>query len=526
MSLAEKVIKNTIYHFVSQAIGFLAPFILTPVIISHIGQVQFGIYAIVLGFVGTFGLLDFSISTSFIKFISEHYNKKEFTELNNVINTGLFFYLAFTTLICIIGLLLANSILGFVHVPPDLMGIGHFALRISLIIFIIATSSSIFVSVLVSIQKMYINSVIGLFINLLNFVSVLILLKLGYGLEGILYSQLGSVIVSVSFNVYLAKREMPEISISFKYLQKSAFKKMSSFGMQMQVSRIAGFLSEKYDEMLLGYFSTLNNVTFFNLAGRVSRLGRFFPFQLFQQIAPVAAEFNAKEEESKLSLLFLEASKYLTIFSLPIFVFIFVFANLIITTWVGDGYAISAHLLRILALGQIVNLLISAPGNAIIPNLGYPKYLMYEGIINLAINLALSFLLIKYYGIVGAAIGASIAITISSVYLYFTSARYFKEQPFSFMIKTYSKPVIIALVSAVIAYVFYRFGLLNLHFAISRPVGIIFLSICGALFVLVYSAILFKANYLDEHDYSNLRKFKYILNPFGKQPDQKSGGAA
>jgi len=523
MSLTEKVIKNTIYHFIAQTVGFLAPFILTPVIISHIGQVQFGIYAIVLGFVGTFGLFDFSISTSFIKFISEHYNKREITELNNVINTGLFFYLAFTTLICVTGLVLADKILGFVNVPQDLISTGLFALRISLLIFLVATSSSIFVSVLVSLQKMYLNSVIGLLINIFNFVSVLILLKLGYGLEGILYSQLAAVTVSVFFNIYLAKKEMPEMSIAFRYLHMPSFKKMSVFGLQMQVSRLAGFLSEKYDEMLLGYFSTLNNVTFFNLAGRVSRLGRFFPLQLFQQVAPIAAELNAREEESKLSLLFLEASKYLTIFSLPIFIFIFAFANLIMITWVGDGYFISAHLLRILVLGQIVNLLISAPGNSIIPNLGFPKFLMYEGIINLAINLVVSFLLIKYYGIVGAAIGTTIAIVISSAYLYITSAKYFKEPPFAFMMKTYLKPVIISIVSAAFAFALYHYGLRSLSFTINRPVGVIYLAVCGLIFLCLYALILLRSKYLDEHDYSNLRKLKYILNPFKKQQNSTEG---
>jgi O-antigen/teichoic acid export membrane protein len=524
MSLTEKVIKNTIYHFTAQTVGFLAPFILTPIIITHIGQVQFGIYAIVLGFVGTFGLFDFSISTSFIKFISEHYNKKEITELNNVINTGLFFYLAFTLIICIVGLVFAGKILSFVNVPADLIPTGLFALRISLLIFFIATSSSIFVSVLVSLQKMYVNSLIGLIINILNFGCVLILLKLGYGLEGILYSQLAAVTISVFFNVYLAKKEMPEISISPKYLNKSSFKKMSVFGAQMQVSRIAGFLSEKYDEMLLGYFSTLNNVTFFNLAGRVSRLGRFFPLQLFQQAAPIAAELNAKQEESKLSLLFLEASKYLTIFSLPIFIFIYAFADLIMVTWVGEGYHISAHLLRILALGQIVNLLISAPGNSIIPNLGYPKFLMYEGIINLAINLVLSFFLIKYYGIVGAAIGTTAAIIISSAYIYITSAKYFKEPPAAFIFKTYLKPVIISVFCAALSYLLYRFVLINLNFTVNRLIGITYLSVCGIIFLSSYILVLLKANYLNERDYSNLQKLKKILNPFGKQAaDEKEG---
>ena len=72
MSLSEKVIKNTYYYFFSQVISLLMPLFLTPFIIMKIGDTQFGIYTLILGVLGTFGLLDLSLSTSFIKFISEY----------------------------------------------------------------------------------------------------------------------------------------------------------------------------------------------------------------------------------------------------------------------------------------------------------------------------------------------------------------------------------------------------------------------------------------------------------------------
>ncbi|MGV8016993.1 MAG: lipopolysaccharide biosynthesis protein [Ignavibacteria bacterium] len=95
MSLTDKVIKNTFYYFISQIVSLLIPMILTPYIISKIGLPAFGIYTIILGFISSFGLFDLSISTSFIKFLSEYYNKNDDENLNRVLNTGFFFYLVF-----------------------------------------------------------------------------------------------------------------------------------------------------------------------------------------------------------------------------------------------------------------------------------------------------------------------------------------------------------------------------------------------------------------------------------------------
>ncbi len=516
MSLRDKVIKNTFYHFIAQAFGFISPFILTPLIISYIGQTQFGIYAIVMGFIGTFGLLDFSISASFIKFISEHYNKNQFDELNKTINTGLFFYIAFTLIICSIVLIFSDPILNLINIPPDLFDLAKFSLYISLLIFFLATSSTIFVSILISVQKMYKNSIAGLIINVINFIVTYILLVSGYGLLGILFTQLVAVVISVFFNIFLSLREVPQIRINFSFINMISFKKMGVFGLQMQVSRFSSFLSEKYDEFLLGSFTNLGNVTYFNLANRVSRLGKFFPLQLFQQVAPVAAELQANNSQSKLNELFFEATKYLTVFSAPIFLYIFVFADLIITTWVGPGYEITVYLLRILAAGQLINLLISAPGNSIIPNIGIPKYLMFEGIISLAINLVLSFILIKYYGIVGAAIGSTISTIIASSYIYITSANYFKENPLVFFFSSYFKPIVISVSVCAVMYGTYYLVIPLLHLSNGRITGIIILIVSSSVYSLLYIVILWKTKYLNARDKDNLEKLIKLINPFNK----------
>ncbi len=517
MSLRDKVIKNTFYHFIAQAFGFLSPFVLTPLIISYIGQTEFGIYAIVLGFIGTFGLLDFSFSASFIKFISEHYNRKQYEELNKTINTGLFFYIFFTIAICAVVLIFSKQVLSLINIPPELFELAEFSLYISLIIFFVATSSTIFVSVLISIQKMYLNSIIGLVINISNFAVTYVLLVSGFGLKGILYAQLGAVIVSVFFNIYLAYKEVPEIRIRFSLLNKATFRSMGSFGLQMQVSRFSSFLSEKYDEFLLGYFSTLGNVTFFNLANRVTRLGKFFPLQLFQQVAPVAAELNANKDEHRLNELFFEATKYLTVFSAPIFLFIFVFSELLITTWLGPGYEMTIYLLRILAVGQLVNLLISAPGNSIIPNMGVPKYLMYEGIISLAVNLVLSFILIKYYGIVGAAIGTTAATLAASTYIYITSAGFFRENPLKFLYKSYFKPIIIAVILCIFVYLIYYYTISFVKLPAGRLSGMLLIIITSGSFFVSYVLILWKSGFLNERDKDNMTKLMRLINPLRKR---------
>ncbi len=53
---------------------------------------------------------------------------------------------------------------------------------------------------------------------------------------------------------------------------------------------------------------------------------------------------------------------------------------------------------------------------------------MYEGLITLLLNLVLSYLLIKNYGIVGAAIGNTVSMGIASIYVIFCIGKIFQRK--------------------------------------------------------------------------------------------------
>jgi len=82
---------------------------------------------------------------------------------------------------------------------------------------------------------------------------------------------------------------------------------------------------------------------------------------------------------------------------------------------------------------------------------------MREGLISLVSNLVLSFLFIKFYGIIGAAWGNTLATIISSAYVFYASAGYFKLKQTDFLKTSFLKPLVISLVVCVILFTIYFF---------------------------------------------------------------------
>lgn len=512
MSLTDKVIKNTYYNFLSQIINFIAPLFLTPFIIAHIGITEFGIYAFIIGVTGIFGLFDLSISTSFYKFISEYYNQKKYDDLNSVINTASIFYLFFSIICIIIALLLKNKFLEAINIPPEFENKAIFTYIIALTAFSVVNTFGIYNSVIVSLQKMYLTSVWGILLSALNFVTVIVLLILGFGLYGILSAHIFFIISSLIISMIYSYKLIPQLRIGLKYYSNKMLKRMFNIGSQMQISKLAAFASDKYDEFLLAYFSVIGNVTFYNLATRMTRVGKIIPTQFIIQVAPVAAELNAKSKTGLLESLFEDMTKYLTLVTIPIYFFMILFANDLIYSWVGPGYEISAYLLRIIAVGGLINLLLSAPGNSITPNIGVPKFSMREGIIYLSINIILSYLLVKYYGIVGAAYGSAISTTIAAIYVFIVSVKFFGNNFYSILKNIFAKPLLsIFISSAFSCAAYYLFT--QIFVSPGRAETILILILTGIVFFSIYLICLIFTKYLDKKEYRLFAKALLFFPP-------------
>ncbi len=516
MSLTDKVIKNTFYHFLSQILNFLFPLFLTPFIITQIGITDFGIYALIIGAAGIFSLFDLSISTSFLKFISEYYNKKDFEELNSVINTAIIFYFFFSLICIVAGLLLKDLFLNAINIPQGYENKALVTFIVSLAVFSIVSMFSIFSIVLIGMQKMYLTSLWNMLLSVLNFISIIFLLLSGFGLYGIVFTHIFFILCSLIINYFVARKNLPEMKFGLMYLRLSTFKKMMSFGVQMQVSKLASFAADKYDEFLLAYFSSIGNVTYYNIGNRIARFGKFIPLQMLPQVAPVAAELNAKENVPKIQEFFGDTIKYLLLVSLPIFSFIILFADKLIFAWVGEGYEVSAHILQVLALGSFVNLICSAPGTSITASIGIPKYLMIEGFIFLAINLVLSFLLVKYYGILGAAYGNAVSASIAAIYVYISTARFFRKEHGKIIKEIYLKPFLCCIISILISYMFMVL-LSNVIDLSVRYQLILSLALSGIIFTVAYTISIFSIGYVIEKDISIIAKILLHIFPFKRK---------
>jgi len=117
--------------------------------------------------------------------------------------------------------------------------------------------------------------------------------------------------------------------------------------------------------------------------------------------------------------------KIFFIISLIIYIVLYLFAGLIISLF-GTEYILAKNLIPVFGLGLIGAFLFRNPFGNIITCVGWAKTNTVISIITLVLDLLLNMILIKRYGIIGAAYSTSILLWIAGLASYIAFIKYLK----------------------------------------------------------------------------------------------------
>src|ERR1700693_1640540 len=99
MSLKTRALKNIASSWGGLAVNIAVGFSLSPFILHHLGGDALGLWILIFSFTGYYGIFDFGIRSSIVRFVSKFKATGEKDELARLLNTILFTY------VCLAGLL-------------------------------------------------------------------------------------------------------------------------------------------------------------------------------------------------------------------------------------------------------------------------------------------------------------------------------------------------------------------------------------------------------------------------------------
>lgn len=218
--------------------------------------------------------------------------------------------------------------------------------------------------------------------------------------------------------------------------------RVGKYSMVISLTLSAAFLLSKIDILMLGYYRSPKEVGQYTAIQMIVVLIGLFNAALNQGIAPMMARLYLQNERSEMARLIQQHTRWVALCSLPIFLILSVLGNKLMMIF-GSEYQVDNSVIAILALTQFLIAVFSTAG-FMLSMTGQHVREFLTMLSALLCNIALCFLLIPKYGLLGAAISTLVAIVLANCMRIYQVYRIYRIFPFSISL---IRPIFIGFIS-------------------------------------------------------------------------------
>lgn len=415
--MRKKLVLNSLSGTTLYLINIVVAFVMSPVLIRCLGNRDYGLWELVMSFIGYMGLLDLGIGPALVRFVAVADGKQDHDDLQKTISTAFAFFVGVG---CVSVLIF--SVLGYT--PQVIAGSESIAIANFSSIFLLLGINAglqfplqVFTATLMGIQRHYfINYIRGILSVIRALLTYYLLLHYpGKGL--IILAMLEPIFAAVQFGLFFGAvsldRSLPKIALTAITWNK--LKELFTFGVKSATMMIASRLQNQSVPLIIGNIIGLGHVVYFVLPNRLIDYAKGVSQTLgFPLTSYFGATIGKGDREELLSSWF-NSTLVLQIVSLVMPLIIFFYGESFLALWVGQEYANAGRwVIYILVPGLVAD---SLATNAV-------RMLTAQGLHgrNAAIWLMLSVLSIplgilgaSWWGIAGVTLGTTMVMVVGNM---------------------------------------------------------------------------------------------------------------
>lgn len=233
---------------------------------------------------------------------------------------------------------------------------------------------------------------------------------LGYSVVGVVGLLVGA-LAALAVLAYPATVATAQLRPRFRGIRGDA-RAFFDHAIPSALSRVGGLLRTRVDVILIGIFLGATAAGVYNVVLVLVGLG-VIPLYAFNQLMPpVASDLYAEGRIATLDRVYTTITRLIVTMTVPIVAILAVFGQELLTIF-GTEYRQGYALLLVFLAGRFVGNAVGATGILLsMTNNQYPKLVLEWFLAGL--NVALTYLFVVWFGLIGAALGTSVAIAIQN----------------------------------------------------------------------------------------------------------------
>ena len=445
--LKERLKKNTISNIAYFVLTFPIMFIITPMILKHVGKEAYGVWAIAGTVIAFLDFIGLQTPTALSVFIPKIDPKKNSGQINELLNTLFVFYMAVAVITAAAYFCFKNTlILSIFKVEGSLLNDARFVLTASIVLYLINFVFVAYAYVAVGFNLFYPANMLHIIIGWIRVALMAAVLFLGYGIKGVAVVQAGSILMeTLILNVWM-KIIYPPLEFNPFLFRFYRLKQLLGLSVKLFVTKMASVVNYNIDKLVLGYLINPVVVAYYQIGAGVAKYVSAVPEMIGAlSLVPAASELNSKHQHDKIFSLYSRINKYMFFMGVFITAGILAMGKKFIFLWVGAGYDASYNVMAVLSVAYCISLL-GVPAVNILNGIEKVNSTMAVAGFTALLNAVLSFVIAKFYGIAGALAGTLVSMTAGSIAMYILL--YLHVKKFINFFDVLIKPAISAVIAA------------------------------------------------------------------------------
>jgi O-antigen/teichoic acid export membrane protein len=402
-----RVLWNVITNYLRFALTAVIGLVLTPYMVHHMGDRDYGLWVTVFSLTGYFGLFDQGLRPSLIRYVSRDHALGDRDGLARTISSAVVLYTGVGALTMAVAWVVARHADVWIRMDPSLHAVAP-----TLVLLVGATLALGFPlgvagAVLSGLQRYDVANSIGMAIGLVRLAAFVGVLRAGGGLVALAWASLGVNLLGHVWTWGAAFRLLPGVPVGPAAVRREHFRLIASYGGWAMVGALASNLAFQTDALVITAFLGAAFAAPFAIVGGLVDNARSLVHAAAWVLSPTASEMETLGEGGRLRAMLVAGSKYSVLVSWPVLLGLIVFGDNLLRTWVGAKYAPASLLLVLLAVPTMVALP-QATASSVLYGISRHKGIVLLSIFAALVNLGLSVWWARSPGLMAAIFGNSI----------------------------------------------------------------------------------------------------------------------
>jgi O-antigen/teichoic acid export membrane protein len=403
-----RLLTSALANWVGFAAQLAAAFFISPILVHGLGDHRYGIWSLVESVLAYLTLFDLGVAASVVRYVARFEATRDQEKLNRVFSTSICIFTAAGAGVLGVALLLAFPAFGLLHVPADLSREGRWMLVLLGANLGVGLPMNVFACVLDGLGRYPAKSAVRTAGLVVRSVLFLVVVRAGGGLVPLAGAITAYCLMEHLAMALAARHYLPGLRFSLSLVDRATFRTIRGYSVHALLAMLAGRISFQTDAIVIGACLAPQYITFFMVAGRLVEYAKDSLRVATTVLTPAVSALEARGDDAGIRGVLIGSTRYVLWLILPVQLGLMLLGRPFLALWMGPGYATVCYptlaILSVplaLALSQSVSV-------RILYGIGRLRWFARVALTEALVNLLLSLVLVRWYGIEGVALGTTL----------------------------------------------------------------------------------------------------------------------